>query len=438
MIFGKERNKPAGLFKVLFLLLFITGASHLANAQEFTVDNLKFKIISTKKIVSLIGYQEKPTGDFIIPETVEYENETYSIKKIESNTFAGCTDLITVTIPKSVKLINPFVFSDCTSLISINVDQNNTTFSSIDGVLLKYKETLIVYPPGKPNTEYTIPNSVREIEIGAFESCQNLITVTIPKTVKKIRPFIFSNCLKLTSINVEQDNTKYSSLDGVLCDKDKNLLVSYPAGKVQTEYTIPNSVTIIGSDAFDSATGLNLVTIPSLVQTIETNAFYGCTGLTSIIIPNSVKEIGYGTFSGCTGLTSITSKIEDISKVVMQDEVFVGVNKETCTLHVPKGKVDDYKKADQWKDFKNIVEDATSAVSFTKANNVAIYPTVSKTGFTVEHAKLKTTLDIYTIAGKKVLSKVITSNKQFVDINNLQSGIYIVKVGGTTTKIVKI
>ena len=73
-----------------------------------------------------------------------------------------------------------------------------------------------------------------------------------------------------------------------------------------TSITIPNTVTQIGSNAFDGCSSLASITIPNSVTSISTYMFSGCSGLTSIIIPNSVTGIYQGAFKGCSGLTSIT------------------------------------------------------------------------------------------------------------------------------------
>lgn len=155
-------------------------------------------------------------------------------------------------------------------------------------------------------TSIIIPNSVTIIGDGAFNNCAGLTSITIPDSVTSIGESAFCGCTSLKSINVVSDNDCFSSDNGVLFDKKKTKLIRYPEGKLEISYTIPNSVTSIGYNAFRNCAGLTSITIPNSVTCIETFAFHNCTGLTSITIPNSVTSIGYYAFSNCSSLTSIT------------------------------------------------------------------------------------------------------------------------------------
>jgi hypothetical protein len=184
-----------------------------------------------------------------------------TVTTIVSFAFYNCTSLASITIPDSVTSIGVDVFYGSTSLAAINVDAGNSTYSSQDGVLYnKDKTALFQYPSGKTDITFTVPRNVTYIEQDAFNCCNNL-----------------------TAINVDASNSTYSSQDGVLYNKDKTVLLVYPAGKTNNTFTIPDSVTII-----------------------EESAFEGCTKLSSIIIPNNVTSIGYYTFNSCTSLTSVT------------------------------------------------------------------------------------------------------------------------------------
>ncbi|MGN0473923.1 MAG: leucine-rich repeat protein [Acutalibacteraceae bacterium] len=109
----------------------------------------------------------------------------------------------------------------------------------------------------------------------------------------------------LTNINVDENNSAYVSENGVLFNKSKSFLHSYPARKTG-KYIIPDSVTSIGEWAFINCSGLTSVTIPDSVTSIGGSAFAYCSGLTSVTIPDSVTSIGSGAFHDCSGLTNVT------------------------------------------------------------------------------------------------------------------------------------
>ncbi|HAC32270.1 MAG TPA: hypothetical protein DCF70_06550 [Treponema sp.] len=207
-----------------------------------------------------------------------------SVTSISDYAFYDCTSLSSVTIPDSVTSIGDASFAGCTSLEDITVDSNNPNYSSIDGVLFNKDATdLIIYPAGKQSDTYTIPNSVTTIGTRTFEDCTSLTTIT-----------------------VDSNNPNYSSIDGVLFNKDATAIITYPKGKQSATYTIPNSVTSIYNYAFYGCTSLSSVTIGESVKSIKYNAFEGCTSLHSVTIPDSVTSIYDYAFYGCTSLSSVT------------------------------------------------------------------------------------------------------------------------------------
>ncbi|WP_305156022.1 leucine-rich repeat domain-containing protein, partial [uncultured Duncaniella sp.] len=124
----------------------------------------------------------------------------------------------------------------------------------------------------------------------ALYGCSGLTSVTIPNSVTSIGKMAFWNCSSLKEINVDAENQEYSSVSGILYSKDKTRLITCPGGK-KGEIVIPNSVTSIGTSAFDGCSGLTSVTIPNSVTSIGNYAFKGCSRLTSVTIPNSVTSI---------------------------------------------------------------------------------------------------------------------------------------------------
>jgi hypothetical protein len=138
----------------------------------------------------------------------------------------------------------------------------------------------------------------------AFYGCTKLTRVKIPDSVTGIGYAAFSKCGSLKSIDVGEGNTEYSSEDGVLFDKNKTVLIHFPAGK-GGHYTIPDGVTSIGDHAFIKCISLTSVTIPDSVTSIGALAFRDCFGLKSVRIPDSITNIKSAAFSSCSNLKSI-------------------------------------------------------------------------------------------------------------------------------------
>ncbi|MCD7827903.1 MAG: leucine-rich repeat domain-containing protein [Clostridiales bacterium] len=180
-------------------------------------------------------------------------------------------------------------------------------YTSEDGYLFYYIEdggAIISYYADSISGDYTISDTlggypvtsignVNANDATGFCGCSSLTSVTIPDSVTTIAGGAFAGCTSLTSITVDEGNNYYLSDEyGVLFNKDKTELIKFPEGSSLTSYSIPNSVTSIGSDAFYNCTSLTSITIPDGVTSIGNRAFYGCTSLESITVPDSVTSIG--------------------------------------------------------------------------------------------------------------------------------------------------
>ena len=142
-------------------------------------------------------------------------------------------------------------------------------------------------------TSIVIPNSVTNIGAHAFRYCTGLTSIVIPNSVTSIGDGAFEGCIGLTSISVDPNNLNFSSLEGILYDKEKTKIIKVPCGNTG-DFVIPNSVISIASYSFCYCTKLTSIAIPNSVTKIGECAFIYCEGLTSIVIPNSVTSIGDG------------------------------------------------------------------------------------------------------------------------------------------------
>jgi hypothetical protein len=145
-------------------------------------------------------------------------------------------------------------------------------------------------------TTVTIGNSVTSIGGGAFYGCSGLTSVTIPNSVTNIGVAPFGGCTSLAGITVEALNSAYISVDGVLFDRSQTTLIQYPVGQTGTSYTIPNSVTSIGTNAFSYCPSLASVTIGNNVTSIGDSAFSGCLSLTSVYFQGNAPSFGADVF----------------------------------------------------------------------------------------------------------------------------------------------
>jgi len=407
-----------------------------------------------------------------------------SVISIGESAFWNCSSLTgTVTIPNSVASIGSGPFAACYNITAIDVDANNPNYSSDNGVLFdKNKTTLIQYPAGKIGA-YTIPNSVTFIEQYAFTGCYGLTSVIIPNSIIKIKDLAFYGSSGLTEINVDVSNPNYSSVNGVLFNKNKTTLIRYPAGKTGA-YTIPNSVTLIGHYAFYYCSSLTAVTIPnsvvsigewafvncssliavtipnsvtsigqyafyycsalklviigSSVTSIGDYAFHSCSSLTTVTIPNSVTSIGSIAFGYCTSLTDVYVAWETPPSII-NSYVFWQIAVSNVRLYIPKGTLATYQAAPVWQDFL-LVEDIAE-VNNIYNDNLKLYPNPVKDVLRIENGELRiTNVEILDLTGKQIVNGQWLNGKS-INVANLPSGVYFLKIqtdnGVITRKFVK-
>ncbi|MCR5694652.1 MAG: leucine-rich repeat protein [Clostridia bacterium] len=222
-------------------------------------------------------------GDWAFAGCYITEVELPRVIKIIGEFAFGGNPLVSVSIPAWTDNIGDGAFACCPDLTSITVDEENSFYEDIDGVLFeKYGRVLKCYPIGNPRTVYTVPEGTKEIGKNAFDMSQKLTSVILPESLKYIREEAFNAVSKLTSIS------------------------------------IPGNVTGIDRSAFCACTGLTSVILPDddgKLAFIGCEAFV-CCGIRELVIPASVSEIGEQAFSRCADLKTLTfaenSRLESI------------------------------------------------------------------------------------------------------------------------------
>ncbi|MBE6572958.1 MAG: hypothetical protein E7652_01025 [Ruminococcaceae bacterium] len=184
----------------------------------------------------------------------------------------------------------------------------------------------------------TIPETVTEIGTSAFYKCAFMKNITIPSSVTKIGNSAFTACYDLKNIYCS-GNSCFTDRDGVLFTADMKKLVSYPAGRYDKEYSIPDGVETLGYESFCWVDRLETINIPSSVTAIEDYVFFGCLSLDDVYIPSSVILIKEGSFCDCAALTNI--EMYDNGYYMSEDGVLFNSGMSRLIAY-PAGKEDSY------------------------------------------------------------------------------------------------
>lgn len=197
------------------------------------------------------------------------------VTSIGDSAFLMCGSLTRLTIPDSVTSIegNPFRHLAAEILVS----PQNPAISMMDGVVFNKDGTRLIACPSNKAGAYAIPQGVLEIGTHAFENCNDLTDVTIPASVASIvgNPFDFAQL----ELKLAPENPDFSLIDGVLFDQTGTKLLVYPCGRPGDTYEVPEGTVEIGEFAFAGCQQLSAVTIPESVTVIGSNSFWNCENL---------------------------------------------------------------------------------------------------------------------------------------------------------------
>lgn len=253
------------------------------------------------------------------------------LTELYGGVFNSCKSLKEIHLPKNLTILGESAFSDCILLESIDIPE---TVTKIDDLAFNGCFCL---------GNVTLHEGLKKIGKSAFKNCRSLTQISLPATVSAISNAPFRGCESLKSIQVSSRNKNFKSEpnkregnDHVLFNKNKSVVIAYPASSREVQYDIPDSVTVISDWAFCECKKLNRITIPDSVHeigegafcncalldeveipdsvtAIDDCAFRGCISLEKVIIPSSVVELGWGLFDGCE--SSITVYCDEGSAI---------------------------------------------------------------------------------------------------------------------------
>ena len=306
----------------------------------FSCKKLEYLNLGQVEEIGEGAFQSTGLKEVVIPK---------SVKSLKS-AFFDCRELSRVEIENGVAKIDAYAFNSCIRLSQVILPESvteigerafsNTALTLENGAL--YVGDFLVFHKGEG--EFVIKESVKAIVEGAFEDslvsrivlpegikvlnrdvfsgAEKLEAVVLPESLERIEAYAFNRCpllkgvnigknvsfidntafeFKLTAlerIDVSEENLIYSSIDGVLFNKDKTELIRYPEGKKDAEYIVPESVERIHEGAFNENISLKKVVLSTQVTKIEKSTFSGCESLEEVVI-GETTEIGESAFSEC-------------------------------------------------------------------------------------------------------------------------------------------
>lgn len=224
---------------------------------DFTVDRSKSGY-SSPYVVSISAYNGEG-GKITLPTTAEINGKEYQITSV-GNAFEGNESITGVTIPDGYTEIGLSAFKDCTGLQSVEIP------GSVDMISTNAFSGCTAL--NTVNFDDDTAASLT-INLGAFANCTALISIELPARLSSTRYNFLYGCDALTSITMKDGAQKFATVDNVLYNvsDDEAVMVVYPGGKPETEYTIPTevngkAVTSTAMHLFRNNSVLKKVTVP--------------------------------------------------------------------------------------------------------------------------------------------------------------------------------
>lgn len=199
--------------------------------------------------------------------------------------FRNCKKITKVTIPEGVTALGLISFRDCAALADVSLPSSLKKIGAYAFLNCTALKTV------------ALPEGLEVIDRFSFNN-SGITEITIPASVKTIGDYVFCNSDELAKIDVAEENENYSSVDGILYDKEQTTLVYCPYGIDFNNDMLPETVTVIGNGALEGSE-FEEYTVPDGITAIGDGAFANCANLKKITIPESVTEIADDAFAKC-------------------------------------------------------------------------------------------------------------------------------------------
>lgn len=261
---------------------------------------------SVKSIVIGDGITKIDNQEFSGYESVTSVSIADSVKEICWDSFRYCSSLKEIKLPKNLEIIGPDAFNNCTSLEEITIP---ASVYFIDRVPFRGSENIKSYNVDSSNKNFTSVNGVlynkQKTTIVRYPSSSTATEFTIGKDVKEIYNGAFEGSKNIKKFKVEKGNTNFVTVNGVLYSKDLTRLIAYPpADSSVTEFAVPQSVTSIDLGAFSQSKYLKKVYILPEIKEIKMHTFYNCSNLEEVYFSKTINYVSENAFDKCNVKTA--------------------------------------------------------------------------------------------------------------------------------------